>query len=100
MPKLTVDVDHALGRDEAARRLKHEIERSNARGELPVTDVTQQWQDYILSFAFQAMGIKVTGTLTVEDNRVVVDAELPLSAMVLKAMIQQQIRHELGQVLA
>jgi hypothetical protein len=46
------------------------------------------------------MGIKVTGTLTVEDNRVVVDAELPLSAMVLKAMIQQQIRHELGQVLA
>jgi hypothetical protein len=100
MPKLTVDVDHALGRDEATRRLKDEIDEAIARGELPVADLAQQWQDDTLTFGFQAMGMKIAGTLTVEDARVVVEAELPWSAMMLKGVIQEQIHQELGQVLA
>jgi hypothetical protein len=100
MPKVTVDVDHTLGRDEATRRLKDEIDQAIARGELPLADLAQQWQDDTLTFGFQAMGMKIAGTLTVEDARVVVQAELPWSAMMLKGVIQEQICHELEQVLS
>jgi hypothetical protein len=100
MSKLTVEVDHSLGWEEATRRLKDEIQRATASGELPVSDVSQQWQDNILTFGFHAMGLKIAGTLTVEDTRVVVETKLPLVAIAFKGMIRDQIRHELGELLA
>jgi hypothetical protein len=100
MPKLAVQVPHALGRDEATQRLKRQLDELTSQGELPVSDLAHQWQDHTLSIGFQVMGMKVAGAVTVEDERVCVDAELPWAAMMVKGMIEQRLRDELGQVLA
>ena len=60
----------------------------------------EQWQDHTLTFHFQAMGFKVGGTLAVEDAAANLDIDLPLAAIVVKGMIEQRVRQELGTVLA
>ena len=46
------------------------------------------------------MGFKVGGTLAVEDTAANIDVDLPLAAMMVKGMIEQRVRQELGTVLA
>jgi hypothetical protein len=94
-----VEVPHALGQDEATNRLKQQINQVAGRGGLPVSDLVHQWQDHTLSFSFHAMGMKVAGTLAVEQERVRVDADLPWAAMMVKGMIEKQLREELERVL-
>ena len=49
---------------------------------------------------FKAMGFKVGGTLAVEDTAANLDIDLPLAAMMVKGMIEQRVRQEIGTVLA
>lgn len=100
MPKLTTEVPHALGQDEALRRLKHQLELAKQDYQSQVGDLYGEWQDHILSFNFQVMGMKVAGEMAVEAASVRVNADLPLAAMMVKGMIEQRLRQELGKVLA
>lgn len=95
MPKLSMEVPHTLGRDEAARRLKVQIERARSK----VSDLQDDWQGDTLNFKLQAMGFKVGGAMEVQDSAVIIDADLPLAALMVKGMIEQRIRQELGTVL-
>jgi hypothetical protein len=99
MPKLTMEVPHSLGREEAMRRLKEQFELARGAYGSYVGDLQQEWNDHTLTFGFKAAGMKVGGTLTVEEALVRVLADLPLAAMMLKKMIDQRVRQELGQVL-
>jgi hypothetical protein len=100
MPKLTMEVPHKLGREEAVRRLKEKFNFARETFKGQVSDVEEQWQDDTLSFGLSAMGMKVSGTLAVEDALVRLAAELPWAAMMVKGMIEQRARTELEQVLA
>jgi hypothetical protein len=96
MPRLSMQIPHALGREEATRRIKEQIPK--VRGH--VSDLDEQWQGHTLTFQFKAMGFKVAGTLAVEDTAANVDIDLPLAAMMVKGMIEQRFRQEIGTVLA
>jgi hypothetical protein len=100
MPQLTLDVPHTLGREEAARRLKAKAEFVQGAFQSQVGEITQQWQEDTLSFGFKAMGMKVSGTLVVEDAVVRLAADLPWAAMMLKGTIQERARQELTHVLS
>lgn len=99
MPKVTVEIPHTLGREEAGRRLKQQFELANAQYGSHISDLQQQWGDYTLTFAFRAVGMKIAGTVTVEEALVRVLLELPLAAMMIKGTIEQRMRQELGQIL-
>jgi hypothetical protein len=99
MPKLTLEVPHSLGRQEAARRIREQIEKLRASSGVNVADVKEQWADDTLDFGFDVMGMKVAGTLAVEDALVRLSADLPLAAMMVKKIIEQRIQQELGQLL-
>jgi len=96
MPRLSMQIPHALGREEATRRIKEQIPKVQGH----VTDLNEQWQDHTLTFQFNAMGFKVGGTLAVEDAAANLDLDLPLAALMVKGMIEQRVRQELGTVLA
>jgi len=100
MPKLSMETPHELGREEATHRLKHGFSfvRSNFHGQL--SDVSEQWDGNTLKFGFKAMGMKVSGNVTVEDSRVKLDADLPLAAVMFKGVIEQRLRKELDRLLA
>ena len=100
MPRSTLETSHTLGREEAIRRLREKIDelKENYRGQF--SDLWEEWGEDTLSFGFKAVGMKVAGTMAVEDSRVKVAANLPLAAMMFKGMIERQVRKELGELLA
>jgi hypothetical protein len=98
MPKLTLEVPHTLGREEATRRLQQELEAARSAYGSYVNDLQQQWKDDTLSFGFRAAGMKVAGTVAVEDALVRVHAELPLAAVMLKGTIEQRVKQELCRI--
>lgn len=96
MPKLSLEIPHQLGRDEATQRLKTQLEQAKGM----VNDLHEEWQDHTLTFAFQVMGVKVGGNMAVEDSVVRVHVDLPLAAAMIKGVIEQRVRQELGKILA
>jgi putative polyhydroxyalkanoate system protein len=100
MPKLSVSVPHKLTQEEATRRLKESSMGLKGAFAGQVSDLEEEWDGDEVRFGFAAMGMKVKGTVTSEPSQVTVNAELPIVAMMLKGTIEQQIRDQLGKVLA
>jgi hypothetical protein len=99
MPSLNMQTAHALGQDEAMRRLKDKFSVVRGNYSAHVSDLSEVWKENILSFGFKAAGMKVSGTVTVGDSSVQLAAQLPFAAMMFKGMIEKQIRAELGELL-
>jgi hypothetical protein len=99
MPQLTVEVPHALGKEEAMRRIQMHSDFARGMYGSQVSDLQEQWNENVLTFGFRAMGMKVAGTLTVEEALVRLLTELPWAAMMFKGMIDQRVRQDLGRIL-
>lgn len=99
MPRLAFEAPHTIGQDEAARRLKKKIAAVRVLHGDRVNNLREEWEDHTLSFAFQAMGMSISGTVAVEPDRVKLDASLPFAAVMFKGMIEQQIRKEIDGLL-
>jgi hypothetical protein len=100
MPKLSLAIPHSLGQEEAARRLKNRFATARAEFRDQVSQFREEWLDHTFSFAFQALGMAVSGTVAVEHESVKLAAQIPLAAMLLKGPIEARIRHEVGALLA
>jgi hypothetical protein len=100
MPHLTLAVPHSLTPDEAQRRLKDKFTSALAEHRDRVSHTREEWRDHTLSFAFQAFGMAVSGTVAVEPNQVKLDAELPFAAVLFKGAIERRLREEVGVLLA
>ena len=92
MPRLSMQIPHTLGREEAMRRIKEQL--SKARDQ--ITDLQEQCQDHTLTFNFQALSFKIGGAVAVDDTVAKIDIDLPLAAMMIKGVIEQRVRQELG----
>jgi putative polyhydroxyalkanoic acid system protein len=99
MPRLTVEVDHSLERDEAQRRLKAFVTGLLTRFGGQVSDVRQQWSGTELDFGFKLYGASLDGTLSVEQTCARCDLSFPLAAMAFKGKAEDTIRGELERVL-
>jgi len=100
MPKLTVDVPHNLGQEEASRRLKDKMGSVREMFGDQVNDLQEEWRDDQLWFSFRVVGMSVSGVVAVEPTRVTVDADLPLAAAMFRGTIEQRVRDEIAGVLA
>ncbi len=99
MPSLKVSVPHALGQEDAAARLKNYVERLVAKRGDQVSNLQHAWDGNQLQTSFSTMGFSVKGTVNVQPDAVVVDANIPFAAMMFKGKIEQGIRDELTRVL-
>jgi hypothetical protein len=95
-----METPHALGQDEALRRLREKFDSLRAKHGGDVHNLSETWNDHTLDFSFTAMGMNVGGTVKVEDRAVKLDAEIPFAAMLFKKAIEGRIREELGGLLA
>ena len=100
MPKLNVDMPHALGQEEALRRLKIKLDETIATKGSHVSKLQHQWIDHSLAYSFHIMGMGVSGTVKIEDALVRIHADIPFAAMLMKGMIEKELRQEFGSVLA
>ena len=101
MPNLTKTYPHSLGKEEAARRLKERI-ASEKINKANVASVSKEvWNDpYNLYFAMTLFGYRIDGTLKVEDSEIIVNLNLPFVAMMVKGMIEDQMRQQMDIMLA
>lgn len=100
MPRLIMETAHTLGTAEALRRLKKKFDSVRDQFGAHVSHLSEQWEGNTLCFAFQTLGMSVSGTVAVGEDQVRLEAQLPLAAALLKGLIERRIREELGDLLA
>ncbi|MBU4273113.1 MAG: polyhydroxyalkanoic acid system family protein [Planctomycetes bacterium] len=100
MPRLSLEFPHSIGQEEAARRLKEKFAAARAEHQDRVNDFHDEWKDHTFFFAFKALGMAVGGTVAVEPERIVLEAEIPLAAMLVKRAIKDRLRQEVAGMLA
>lgn len=99
MPKINFEIPHSLSADEAKDRLQRFVESLEAKFQDNVSDLQQSWEGENLTFGFKTYGIKIAGTIGVEELRIPVAVDLPFSAMMFKGKIESEIRKQLERLL-
>ena len=100
MPKFNVQVPHSLSQQEARARLERFAEMLQQKFQGQVSDLHQSWENDTLRFRFKTYGIPLEGGITVGDQALDVDGELPFSAMMFRGKIESSIRQELERLVA
>lgn len=92
MPKINMEIPHQLSAEDTRSKLEKFTES------LPqdqVSDLEQSWEGDTLSFGFKTFGIKIAGDLTAADQKLLVNIDLPFSAMMFKGKIESEVKKQL-----
>ena len=100
MPAFGTEVPHSLGKDEATERLTAFIDQVRERYQDKISAIDGQWEGNKLDFSLTTFGFTVSGALTVEDKRAVLQGQLPFAAFAFKGKIEQDIKSALAKALA
>ena len=91
---IIVTISHALGREEAKRRLDNGLGYIREQLSAFVSSVDYGWTAYRLDFGLTAMRQSITGRIEVEDRLVRIELELPLLLHLLPRQIFGRIRSD------
>lgn len=75
-------------------RIKKLVEEHRERITQAASELREEWQDNVLSFAFSARGQRIEGTLTVLDGGYELYAKLPLALRLFEGRIERMIEEE------
>jgi hypothetical protein len=100
MPKIHLSVPHALGEEEAKKRVVNLLADSRAQFGGHISDITEAWTGCVDSFSFRALGFSVTGKLEVQAIQLVIDIDLPFAALPFKGRVESEILTHARQLLA
>lgn len=88
---IVVTLPHRLGKEEALRRLKGGL--TQAAASFPVLAVDEEsWSGDTMMFRVRALGQAASGTLMVENERVILSVTLPWLLQKFAALVQTAIR--------
>jgi putative polyhydroxyalkanoate system protein len=99
MPKFNVTVPHTLTQQEATERLNKFADILREKFKDSVSDLEQNWEGDTLAFRFKTFGFPLSGKIQVGDSNLVVDGELPFTAMMFKGKIESSIREQLERLM-
>ena len=94
MPKLNMTVPHHLSQDEALKRIQGLLNNVRTQFADKISDLHEEWNDNVGRFSFSAMGMPVSGTLTVKPSEVEFSGDLPALATLYKSKIESTIRQQ------
>ena len=89
---------HGVSREQAIQDLGNLRPHLLSRFGNDVSDLRERWAGNVLSMSFAARGQKIAGTLTVEDEWLLLDAKLPLAARLFEGRIKSGIQETLDSV--
>jgi len=95
---ITLSIPHELGRSEARRRVDEGFASFSQHMGAVSGALTKSWSGDRLSFAFAALGQKISGTIDVEDHAIRLEVLLPNLLAVMADKVKGRLRKE-GQVL-
>jgi hypothetical protein len=100
MPKLNIVLSHGLTQDEALKRIKNLLADVKTQFSDKIGDLKEQWDGNAGRFSFSAMGLPISGTLTVKPSTVELNGNLPFAAALFKGKIESTIRERVKTLLA
>jgi hypothetical protein len=100
MPALKLNFPHQLGRQTAQERLQGLLEKVKNRHGAKISNLRESWVDNVLDFGFTTYGFNVQGFVTVDENEVKLDGQIPFAAMLFKGKIEQELREQMTRLLA
>ncbi|MCX6159080.1 MAG: polyhydroxyalkanoic acid system family protein [Ignavibacteriae bacterium] len=92
MPKLEINIPHSLTKDEALTRIKTFLPQLKEQNSDKIKDLEESWNGNTGEFKFKISGFKVSGTLQVGENFVLINGELPFVALLFRSTIEETIR--------
>jgi hypothetical protein len=98
MPELQFTVSHQLTQSVALARLQADIKQNSQRPE--VRNLQASWEENRYRFSCTALVFNVSGQLEVLPSAIQIDLLLPMTAWLMKGMVEQQIREHLDKLLA
>ncbi len=90
--KITVNVPHKLTRETAKDRIESGFSKVQEQIAGKSVEIQQNWQGDNLLFSAGAMGQKITGKLTVFDDKVLIEVDLPWILAKLSGGIQDKLK--------
>jgi putative polyhydroxyalkanoate system protein len=100
MPKMSMQIPHTLGQDEARQRIEGMISTLKDQYGDKISDLHEEWTGDTGKFSAKAMGFNLKGTLKVTDNELMVDGDLPWAAKPFQGTIEATIRERAERLLA
>lgn len=100
MPRLSLEISHTLGQEEATRRLKEMFAAAHTEHQDRVNDFHDEWKGHTFFFAFKVLGMAIDGSVAVEPEKIVLEAKIPFAAMLAKRAIEDRLRKEVAVALA
>jgi hypothetical protein len=91
MPKIHMAVPHALGSEEAKKRVANLVAQTRQDFGGKVSDINEAWNGFVNTFSFRAMGFSVAGKLEAQPVQVLVDIDLPFAALPFKGRIESEL---------
>jgi hypothetical protein len=100
LPSFQVKTPHSLGRDAAKERLARFTDRVAEQYKDSVSRLESRWeQDDKLHFSITAYGFTFSGIVTVGEDLVVLDGNLPFAALPFRGRIESSFATELEKAL-
>ncbi|MCP4477592.1 MAG: hypothetical protein GY880_31535 [Planctomycetaceae bacterium] len=100
MAKFNVAVPHGVPRQTAATKLRSFADQIRDSAAIEVTDVQETWDDDgNLEFSFKAMGMSISGTMTVCEDNVTVAGTIPFAALPFRGAIESQIAEKIREAI-
>jgi hypothetical protein len=101
MPNFNVSVDHDSQREEVVSRLQGFSDRIRENMPVDISDIEETWDEKgNLTFAFSALGFKVSGVLEACDKKVAVNGKLPFAALPFRGAIETQISEKISEAIS
>ena len=100
MSKLDVSIPHELPKEEALTRIKSLLADLQEEQKDKIRNVREDWNGDTGIFSFNAKGFDVSGHITVADDHVNVQGDLPFMLSFFKDTIANVIRDKAGNLLA
>jgi putative polyhydroxyalkanoate system protein len=100
MPKFSIRIPHNLSVEEAKQRLNGFVDVIREKFQNKVSDLEQSWEGDTLHFRFKTYGIPLSGAVAVAAKELVVEVELPFTAMMFKGQIQSSIQEHLARLVS
>ena len=100
MPKFMTAVDHQLGQSTAQLRLQNFIDQITTQYADSISSMQGTWKENCLDFDLVTMGMKVTGSLEVTSDVVIIQGSMPLAMSMFRGRLEKTMEQELRKLLA
>jgi hypothetical protein len=100
MANLDIAIPHNLPQQEALTRIQGLLGQLRKEQAGTISDVNETWNGNEGDFSFSAKGFDLSGKITVEENKVSINSQLPFALSFFKGKISQVIREKAGELLS